>query len=44
MKIVHNPIFRNDLKNILQYIAEDKPSASLNFKNELKLNINKIPG
>jgi len=43
MNIVHNPTFTNELKSILAYIAKDKPSASLNFKNELKLLLNEIP-
>ena len=43
MKIIYNSIFKNELKNILEYIAEDKPSASVNFKNQLKLNIKEIP-
>ena len=43
MNIVHNPTFTNELKSILAYIAKDKPSASLNFKNELKLVLKEIP-
>ena len=43
MKIVYNPTFKTELKNILSYIAKDKPSASLNFKNELKAFIKEIP-
>jgi len=43
MKIVYNAIFKTELKNILTYIAKDKPSASLNFKNELKAYIKEIP-
>jgi len=43
MKILHSSVFQNELKNILEYIADDKPSASLNFKNLLKKTINEIP-
>jgi plasmid stabilization system protein ParE len=43
MKITHNPIFSKQLKLIIEYIAKDKPSASMNFKNQLKENINLIP-
>jgi len=43
MKIVYKPIFLKQLKDILEYIARDKPSASLNFKSKLKENINLIP-
>ena len=43
MIIIHKPTFSNQLKQILKYIARDKPSASMNFKNELKKKINLIP-
>ena len=43
MKIIHKPTFLKQLKNILEYIALDKPSASMNFKNKLKENINFLP-
>ena len=43
MKILYNHIFKTELSDILRYIAQDKPSASLNFKNELKTYINEIP-
>jgi len=43
MNIVYNPTFKSELKNILAHIAKDKPSASLNFKNELKCSIDAIP-
>jgi plasmid stabilization system protein ParE len=43
MKIIHKPTFSKQLKQIIKYIAEDKPSASMNFKNKLKENINLIP-
>ena len=43
MNIVYNSTFKSELKNILAYIAKDKPSASLNFKNELKHSIDAIP-
>jgi len=40
MRIIHNPTFSKEFKNILRYIANDKPSASIKFKNELKQHIN----
>jgi len=43
MRIIHNPDFLADLKYILKFIADDKPSASLKFKNELKICINNLP-
>jgi len=43
MKIVYSAIFKTELKNILIYIAKDKPTVSLNFKNELKAYIKEIP-
>ena len=43
MIIVYNETFKSELKDILTYIAKDKPSASLNFKNDLKAYINEIP-
>ena len=43
MKIIHKPTFSQQLKQILEYIAKDKPSASMDFKNKLKENINLIP-
>lgn len=42
MRIVNNPEFLQRLKNILQYIANDKPLASINFKNGLKESIKNI--
>ncbi|MFA7091279.1 MAG: type II toxin-antitoxin system RelE/ParE family toxin [Arcobacteraceae bacterium] len=42
MRIINNPNFSKELKDILQYIANDKPSASIKFKNELKENIKNI--
>ena len=42
MRIINNPDFSKELKDILQYIANDKPSASIKFKNELKENIKNI--
>ena len=36
-------LFLKELKHILEYIAKDKPSASLKFKDELKILINSIP-
>jgi len=43
MKIIHNPDFSKSLKNILRYIANDKPLASLNFNTEVKRKIRKLP-
>jgi len=43
MKIIYKPTFLKQLKHIIEYIAKDKTSASLNFKNKLKENINFIP-
>ncbi|NOQ29681.1 MAG: hypothetical protein GQ570_01025 [Helicobacteraceae bacterium] len=42
MTIIHKPTFSQQLKQIIEYIAQDKPSASMNFKNKLKENINLI--
>jgi|GEM_PF-4580543 len=36
MTIIHKPTFSKQLKQIIEYIALDKPSASMKFKNELK--------
>ena len=43
MTIIHKPTFSKQLKQILKYIARDKPSASMEFKNKLKKKINLIP-
>jgi len=43
MKIIHTPTFSKQLKEIIAYIAKDKPVASINFKNALKESINNIP-
>ena len=42
MTIIHKPTFLKQLKNILEYIENDKPTASLKFKNELKVNIDML--
>ena len=42
MTIIHKPTFSKQLKQIIEYIAQDKPSASMNFKNKLKESINLI--
>ncbi len=42
MTIIHKPTFSRQLKQILEYIAQDKPSASMKFKNELKESIELI--
>lgn len=33
MTIIHKPTFSQQLKQIIEYIAQDKPSASINFNN-----------
>ncbi len=38
MRIINNPDFSQELKQILKYIANDKPSASKKFSKELKDN------
>ena len=43
MTIIHKPTFLKQLKEILEYIAQDKPSASMKFKNDLKERINLLP-
>jgi len=43
MIIIYKPTFSKQLKQIIKYIALDKPSASLKFKNELKDSIKLIP-
>lgn len=43
MTIRYKPTFSKQLKEILEYIAQDKPSASMKFKNELKEKINLLP-
>jgi plasmid stabilization system protein ParE len=40
MTIIHKPTFSRQLKQIIEHIALDKPSASMKFKNELKETIN----
>ena len=43
MKIIYNPSFENQLINILNYIALDKPSASIKFALDLEKLILEIP-
>ena len=43
MTIIHKPTFSRQLKEIIERIALDKPSASMKFKNELKETINLLP-
>jgi len=43
MTIIHKPTFSKQLKKILEYIAQDKPSASIKFANELEKLIFLIP-
>lgn len=40
MIIIHKPTFSRQLKQIIEFISQDKPSASMKFKNELKESIN----
>ncbi|PHS55529.1 MAG: hypothetical protein COB17_11475 [Sulfurimonas sp.] len=42
MRIINNSDFSQELKDILKYIANDKPSASKKFSTELKNNIKLI--
>jgi len=41
-KIFYNKRFKNDLKDILNYIRKDKKSSAENFKKELKKKIEDI--
>jgi len=43
MKIKRSPQYNNNLFKILDYIAQDKVSASENFLNELDKIINNLP-
>jgi len=43
MKIIYNPSFENQLIDILNYIASDKPSASIKFALDLEKSILEIP-
>ncbi|MDD5157011.1 type II toxin-antitoxin system RelE/ParE family toxin [Sulfurimonas sp.] len=43
MRIINNPEFSKELKDILKNIANDKPLASKKFAKELKENIKNIP-
>lgn len=43
MTITHKPTSSKQLKEILEYIAQDKLSASMKFKNDLKESISLIP-
>lgn len=43
MKIIYNPSFENQLIDILNYIALDKPSVSVRFALELEKSILEIP-
>jgi plasmid stabilization system protein ParE len=40
MTITHKPTFSKQLKDIIEFIANDKPTASVRFKDELKHAIN----
>lgn len=40
MLLIFKPTFSSELKQILEYIAQDKPSASMKFKNDLKESLN----
>jgi len=43
MQINRSPLYKNNLFQILDYIAQDKLSASENFLNELDKLINNLP-
>jgi len=43
MTIIYNPIFDEEIINIVNHIALDKPSASINFALELEKLILDIP-
>ncbi len=43
MNIIYNPDFENKLNTILEYIAKDKPSATIKFALELEEQILNIP-
>jgi len=43
MQIIYKKTFENQLLNILNYIAQDKISASVNFANELEKLIFSLP-
>ncbi len=43
MTIVYNPNFEEKLISIIDYIALDKPKASINFASELEKQILNIP-
>jgi len=43
MKIIYHPLFKEELREIVKYIAKDKKSASVNFNNNLKQQIKDIP-
>jgi plasmid stabilization system protein ParE len=43
MTVIYDPVFSNELKEVLQYIAKDKKSASIKFKNDLERLINGLP-
>ena len=43
MKIIYHPIFKDELLHIINYIAKDKPSASIKFALELEKTISEIP-
>lgn len=42
MRVINNPDFSKELKEILRYIADDKPSASKKITQELKNSIKLI--
>lgn len=43
MTIIYNPIFDKEVIDIVNYIAFDKPTASINFALELEKSILNIP-
>lgn len=42
MKIIFEPLFKIKLLNIIDYIAQDKKSASLKFRNSLQSKISQL--
>ena len=43
MQIVYEEQFRNQLQEILAFIAKDNPGAARHFRNQLKTRIEQIP-
>ncbi len=43
MQIIYEEQFRNQLQEILAFIAKDNPGAARNFRNRLKNRIEQVP-